>query len=334
MLVANGETITAPLVAMGLNGMGVPAVALSGLQAGIRTSAHYSNALITGIEPKRVVRALDENLVAVVAGFQGATEDLEITTLGRGGADATAVVLAAALNAAVCEIYGNSDGIPTADSRIVPQSRLLRQVTYEEALELAAMGVRVMQLRALEMGEQWGVPIHLRSAHHQRSGTMIVSDVPSEERRQVSAIAYEEQVGKVRAVGVPNRPGIAAAIFDSLARHEISVGIIGQVGPADLTFMVHDSVLEEAVRVVEPAARRIGAVVSHAAGLAKVSIVGSGMQVEPGCATRLFRTLASEGINIEMIVTSEIRITCIVRRAVGEDAVRALHAAFDLDQPT
>ena len=337
MLVANGETITAPLVAMCLQDIGVPAVSLSGPQAGVRTSGHHSKARIREIQPARILEALEQGKVAVVAGFQGATEDLEITTLGRGGSDTTAVALAAALGARVCEIYTDVDGILTADPRVVPEARLLTHVAYEEILELAAVGAKVMHPRAVEIGELYSVPIHVRSSFHRRPGTMIVADVPMEDRNRVRGVAHDKQVAKITVLGVPDRPGVAATVFDPLGRHGISVDVIVQnvstEGHTDLTFTVTEPDLRHALALVEPAAAEVGGRgLSHSGGLAKVSLVGTGMLGTPGIAARMFRTLADAGINIEMISTSEIRITCIVEREDAERAVRALHAAFALDQ--
>src|SRR5579875_773194 len=326
MLVANGETITAPLVAMCLQDRGVPAISLTGAQAGVRTSEDHSRARIKEIRPARIVDALSHGQVPVVAGFQGATENLEITTLGRGGSDTTAVALAAALEADLCEIYTDVDGIMTADPRVVPEARLLSHISYEEILELAAVGARVMHPRAVEIGQLYGVPICVRSSFHRRPGTMIVSEVPMEDRKRVRGIAHDLSVAKVTVLGVPDRPGIAATIFEPLSDAGISVDVIVQnvssEGRTDLTFTL-----------AEAAAARVGAAgVSQAGGLAKVSLVGTGMLGTPGIAARMFRTLAEAGINIEMISTSEIRITCIVDRRRAEEAVRALHAAFELEQ--
>jgi aspartate kinase len=337
MLVANGETITAPLVAMCLQGMGVPAISLSGLQAGVRTSAHHSKARIQDIKPERILQALREGKVVVVAGFQGVTEDLEVTTLGRGGSDTTAVALAAALKAESCEIYTDVDGIFTADPRLVKTARKLSHIQYDEMLELAAVGARVMHPRAVEIGELYDVPIHVRSSFHEGVGTMIVAHVPMEERRRVRGIAEESNVAKITVVGVPDRPGIAAAIFEPLGAAGISVDVIvqniGRSRHTDLTFSVAETDLRAAEKLVKVAAKSIGATrVSSAGGIAKLSIVGTGMLGMPGIAGRMFRALADAGINIEMISTSEIRITCLVARDQVQKGVRVLHKTFELDQ--
>ncbi|MEO8744400.1 MAG: aspartate kinase [Candidatus Dormiibacterota bacterium] len=336
MLIANGETITAPLVAMCLQGMGVPAVSMSGLQAGVRTSAHHSRARIRDIKPDRILEALNQGRVVVVAGFQGVTEDFEVTTLGRGGSDTTAVALAAALNAESCEIYTDVDGIFTADPRIVKSARKLSHIQYDEMLELAAVGARVMHPRAVEIGELYGVPIHVRSSFHEGVGTMIVAHVPMEDRQRVRGIAEETNVAKITVVGVPDRPGVAAAIFEPLGAAGISVDVIvqniGRSRRTDLTFSVAESDLKAAEKLVKSAAKAIGATkVVSAGNVAKLSIVGTGMLGTPGIAGRMFRALADAGINIEMISTSEIRITCLVSRDQVQKGVRILHKAFDLD---
>jgi aspartate kinase len=336
MLVANGETITAPLVAMCLQGMGVPAISLSGLQAGVRTSAQHSRARIQDIKPERILETLRDGKVAVVAGFQGVTADFEVTTLGRGGSDTTAVALAAALNAGSCEIYTDVDGIFTADPRLVKTARKLSHIQYDEMLELAAVGARVIHPRAVEIGELYGVPIHVRSSFHEGVGTMIVAHVPMEDRKRVRGIAEESNVAKITVVGVPDRPGIAAAIFEPLGAAGISVDVIvqniGRSRRTDLTFSVAQSDLKAAEKLVKAAAKTIGATrVASAGGIAKLSIVGTGMLGTPGIAGRMFRALADAGINIEMISTSEIRITCLVARDQVQKGVRILHKTFDLD---
>jgi aspartate kinase len=337
MLVANGETITAPLVAMCLQGMGIPAISLSGLQAGVRTSAQHSRARIQDIKPDRILEILRAGQVAVVAGFQGVTADFEVTTLGRGGSDTTAVALAAALKADSCEIYTDVDGIFTADPRLVKTARKLTHIQYDEMLELAAVGARVLHPRAVEIGELYGVSIHVRSSFHEGVGTMIVAHVPMEDRQRVRGIAEESNVAKITVVGVPDRPGIAAAIFEPLGAAGISVDVIvqniGRSRRTDLTFSVAQSDLKAAEKLVKAAAKTIGATrVASAGGIAKLSIVGTGMLGTPGIAGRMFRALADAGINIEMISTSEIRITCLVARDQVEKGVRILHKTFELDQ--
>jgi aspartate kinase len=336
MLVANGETITAPLVAMCLEGMGIPAVSLSGLQAGVRTSAHHSKARIHDINPSRILQALSEGKVPVVAGFQGVTENLEVTTLGRGGSDTTAVALAAALKADSCEIFTDVDGIFTADPKVVRRARKLSHIQYDEMLELAAGGAQVLHPRAVEIGELYRVAIHVRSSFHDGVGTMIVAQVPMEDRKRVRGIAQEKNVAKITVIGVRDRPGVAATIFEPLGAAGISVDVIvqniGRSGRTDLTFSVAESDLKAAEKLVKAAVKKVGATrVSSASGIAKLSIVGTGMLGTPGIAGRMFRALADAGINIEMISTSEIRITCLVARDQVEKGVRVLHKTFELD---
>ena len=335
-LTANGETITAPLVAMCLQALGVPAISLTGLQAGVRTSGHHSKARIMGIETQRIKAELDAGRVCVVAGFQGFTESMEITTLGRGGSDTTAVALAAVLGARVCEIYTDVDGIYSADPRVVRHPRKIDYISYEEMLELAAVGARVMHPRAVEIGELYGVDIHVRSSFKKGTGTMIVAQVPMEDRNRVRGVAHESNVAKITVRGVPDRPGVAAALFEPLGAASISVDVIvqnvGVTGATDITFTVAEDELPQAVALVQRANQEIGAnEVLSSGGLAKLSIVGTGMLGTPGIAARMFKTLAEQKSNIEMISTSEIRITCLVDRARAGDGVRALHTAFDLD---
>jgi len=330
MLMAVGESTAAPLVAIGLQGLGVPAMALSGQQAGIETDARYGGAEILRIRPARVLRALDGGVVAVVAGFQGATGDGDVTTLGRAGGDTTAVHLAAALGADVCELYTQVPGIMTADRHVVRDVNVVRHVTYDEALELAATGLLVSQPRAVEIAGQFGLPIHLRSVLTQDEGTMIVADVPEGERGPVTAVAHRDRIAKVRVQGVPDRPGGAADVLEPLRAIGISVDVVAHVAGCDLSFMVRDHDLERTIETLGPALRAAGATVTHDADLAKISVVGAGMRTRCGVAARMFRTLSDARINIETIATSDVQITCIVGRDDHERAVRALHAAFEL----
>ena len=330
MLMASGESTAAPLVAIGLQGLGVPAVALSGLQAGIETDARFGRAEITRLTPARVRRAMADGVVAVVAGFQGATTDLDVTTLGRAGGDTTAVRLAAELGAEVCEIYTQVPGIMTADRHVVGDVNVVRHVTYEEALELAATGLLVSQARAVEIAGQLGVPVHLRPVQTFDEGSMIVADLPSSNRRPVAAVAHQDRIGKVRVTGVPDRPGGGADVLEPLRGHGVSVEVIAGVARGDLAFMVRDHDLERAVDAITPAVRAAGGTVTHDADLAKISVVGAGAGNRCGVAARMFRTLADARVNIETIATSDVQITCIVEREGHERAVRALHAAFGL----
>jgi aspartate kinase len=333
MLMASGEATTAPLVAIGLQGMGVWAVALSGLQAGIETNATYGSAEVLRVRPLRVRRALEAGIVPVVAGFQGATEDLDVTTLGRGGGDVTAVRLAAELGADQCEIYVSYPGIRTADPHFVPDARVLSHITYEEALELSNTGLHMWQPRAVELARQFRVPVHLRPVSRPDGGTRIVEEVPEPLRRPVSAIGHQDGIGQIRVAGVPDRPGAGADLLEPLGACDITANVISHTAGCGLSFIVRESELDEAMRAVEPAAQAIGASVTAVSDVVEVSAVGMGMHGGLGVAARMFRTLADHGIAIETVASSDIRITCVIRRRHQAPAVRALHDAFGLSQP-
>jgi aspartate kinase len=283
------------------------------------------------------VEELDKGNIVIVAGFQGITGDMDITTLGRGGSDTTAVALAASLGAEVCQIYTDVEGIFTADPRIVPQARRLAEVGYDEMLEMATYGAGVMHPRAVELGELFHIPILVTSSFSDNPGTLIHGEVTMEARNKVRGIAYDPNVAKITVVGVPDRPGIAASIFESLAGAGISVDTIVQNASmeniTDLTFTIAKGDLARAMEVIEPIAGSINARdCSSDSSLGKLSIIGTGMQNTPGYAARMFSTLSDKGINIQLITTSEIRITCIIEAARGDEAVRALHQAFELEQ--
>jgi aspartate kinase len=336
-LLSTGEAITAPLLAIALHAMGTPAISLSGGQAGIRTTRSHTRARILDVVPTRVLEAIEEGYVVVVAGFQGVNEKLDTTTLGRGGSDTTAVALAAALKASECEINTDVAGILTADPRVVPEARLLSTISYDEMIELASLGARVMHPRAVEIGELYDMPIRVRSTFVDAPGTLITRRADVEQAKRVRGVAAEEDVAKLTLVGVPDRPGVAAAIFAPLADRGISVDVIIQNvslhGVTDLSFTVAGGDLVAAEKLVKKISKEIGAEgVMTDAGVAKVSIVGTGMLGAPGVAATMFTALSDAGINIEMISTSEIRITCIVAREKAKDAMRALHRAYQLDQ--
>jgi aspartate kinase len=337
MLLSTGELVSSTLLAMALNHMGYESVSLSGAQAGIRTDAAHSQARIVGIDPKRVVRELDKGRIVIVAGFQGITEEMDVTTLGRGGSDTTAVALAASLGAEVCQIYTDVEGVYTADPWIVPDAQRLVEIGYDEMLELATYGTRVLHPRAVELGELFNVPILVASSFTESPGTLIDGGVSMEVRNKVRGIAHDLDVAKVTVVGVPDRPGIASAVFQPLAAAGISVDTIVQNASieniTDLTFTVAKSHLDKAMEVVKPIAKSIGArECASDSKLGKVSIIGTGMQNSPGYAARMFEALSEQGINIQLITTSEIRITCIIDEASVEDAVRVLHRAFELEK--
>ncbi len=337
LLLSTGEIVSSTLLAMALKELGYKAVSLSGAQAGIWTDAAYTRARILEVESHRVVKELGEGRIVIVAGFQGVTRDMDITTLGRGGSDTTAVALAASLRADICEIYTDVDGVYTADPRLVPEARKLDEIGYEEMLELASYGAKVMHPRAVEIGELYNIPILVASSFTTAPGTIIRGGISMEVRNKVRGIAHDLNVAKITILGVPDRPGIAASIFEPLARANINVDTIVQNASVDritdLTFTVSRSDLSKAMRVVEPVAQSIGARGCVAdSKLGKVSIVGTGMQNTPGFAARMFRALYEEGINIELITTSEIRITCIIDEARVKDALLALHRAFELEK--
>jgi aspartate kinase len=337
VLLSTGEIVSCTLLAMALEAMGYEAISLSGAQAGIRTDATYSRARIQRVDPERVVKELDKGNIVIVAGFQGVTEEMDITTLGRGGSDTTAVALAISLGAGVCQIYTDVEGVYTADPRLVPEAKKLPEIGYEEMLELATYGAKVMHPRAVELGELFNVPILVASSFTNSPGTLIHGGVSMEVRNKARGIAHDLDVAKITVVGVPDRPGIAASIFESLAKANISVDTIVQNASinkiTDLTFTVAKSQLGKAMEVVKPIAQSIGAreCVSDAK-LGKVSIIGTGMQNTPGYAARMFGALSEQGINIQLITTSEIRITCIIDEARVKDAVRALHRAFEMEE--
>jgi aspartate kinase len=339
LLLSTGELVSCTLLTMALRVMGYDAISLSGSQAGIHTDTMYGKARIHRIDPERIRKELQKGRLVVVAGFQGITEDLDITTLGRGGSDTTAVALAAALDAQRCDIYTDVEGIYTADPRIVPQARKLPEIGYQEMLELANYGAK-MHPRSIELGAVYQVPIYVASSFCDAPGTLIhqrPDERQMEDRIKVTGIAYQTNVAKITVRSVPDRPGIAAALFEPLAKVGISIDTIVQntsvERTTDISFTVTRADLPRALREVESVLSSIGAsgVVSDST-LASVSIVGSGMQNTPGYASRMFRILAEGNINIDMITTSEIRISCIVKEDQVVEAVRLLHRGFQLDQ--
>ena len=349
MLLATGEHQSATLVSMALHALGVGAISLSGPQAGITTDGRHGKARIASIEPDRIRRELAGGKVVIVAGFQGRTgmpEDAtaadaagaDITTLGRGGSDTTAVALAARLGADRCQIFTDVRGIYTADPRLAPEARQLSIVGYEEMLELAQQGAQVMQTRAVELGWVNGVVIEVLSSFEDAPGTVIKEDPLVEQRNKVRGIAHDRNVAKVTLVEVPDRPGVAAHVFEPLAEAGINVDMIvqnvGHGGATDLSFTIPQVELATAKRILEPIARELGfREMTTDSSVAKVSIVGAGIQNAPGYAARMFHTLADAGVNIEMISTSEIRITTIIAEDALETAVQALHRAFELERP-
>jgi aspartate kinase len=338
VLMATGEQTTSALLAIALNEIGVPAASFLGHQVRIRTDSSFRKARIRDIDAKAVLRALETGKVAVVAGFQGVDDDNNITTLGRGGSDTSAVAIAAALQADLCEIYTDVDGVFTADPRICPDARQLARVSYEEMLELASLGAKVLQIRSVALAMRYGVHLAVRSSFNDRPGTLIVPEDTDMESVLVAAVAHDKNEAKISVRGVPDRPGTALAIFEPLAAANISVDVIIQNvsadGHTDVTFTVPLSDYESAMQIVEGVAREIGAgEVQGDMGVGKVSIVGVGMRSHAGVATRMFRALSNAGINIDMISTSEIKVSCVIAEAHLEQAVKVLHEAFELSSP-
>jgi len=342
LLLSTGELVSCTLMAMALRTAGYNAISLSGAQAGIRTDTSHGRAKIAGVEPERILKELDKGNIVIVAGFQGITDEMDITTLGRGGSDTTAVAIAAGVRADRCDVYTDVDGIYTSDPRIVPDARKLDEIGFEEMLEFASYGAK-MNPRSIELGMVYDTPILVASSFSDVPGTLIhkgadMDGKVGEIRNRVRGIATDTNVAKITVLGVEDRPGVAASLFEPLSEADISVDVIVQnasvEGITDMTFTVKRTDLTRALDVVDKVSKGLGSrgVVS-ADQLAKVSIVGTGMQDAPGYASKLFRTLAGQGINIEMITTSDIRITCIVDESRVGEAARALHAAFELEKP-
>jgi aspartate kinase len=321
---------------MAIKNLGYKAISLSGAQAGIKTDTTYRKARIIKIETKRILAELEKGQIVIVAGFQGITDDMDVTTLGRGGSDTSAVALAAALGARICERLTDTDGIYSADPRVVPEAFRLVEIGYEEMLELATYGNKVMQPRAIELAELYNIPIRVASSFNDNPGTLIHGGVSMEVRNKVRSVCYDMDVAKISVLGIPDKPGIAASLFVALAKAGISVDTIVQNSSvnkiADLTFTVTKDQIIEAMKVAKPIAKKLGAsdIVADSE-LGKVSIVGTGMQNTPGFAAKMFDTLSANGINIELISTSEIRITCIIKESKVKEAVRALHKAFEVE---
>jgi len=335
MLVSAGERISMALVVMALAELGIEAVSFTGSQAGIITDTDHTRAKIVEIRPDRLRQALGEGRVPVVAGFQGVSTERDVTTLGRGGSDTTAVALAAVLGAHACEIYTDVTGVFSADPRVVDDAHRLARVSFEEMLEIAATGGRVLQLRAVEFARNHHVPLHVRSSFTWEPGTWVVEEEPSMEQAIVTAVTHDTSEAKVTVEGVPDRPGVAARLFRSLADRSVNVDMIVQNtslhGATDISFTVPKVDLGASVDACEKLRGELGATsVSSDDDVARVSVVGAGMKSHPGVTATMFETLAAEGINIDMISTSTIRISCMVRTADVERAVRLLHGAFEL----
>src|SRR2546427_1822858 len=332
-LVATGEQVTAALAALALQQVGVPARSFLGHQVRIETDSAYGRARIVRVDVERLQQTLAAGTVAVVAGFQGVDGEGRITTLGRGGSDTSAVALAAALGAEACEIYTDVDGVFTSDPRIVPRARKLERISYDEMLELASLGAKVLQIRSVEFAKRYHVPVHVRSSFNQEEGTWVVEEEATMHEVSVAGIAHDGDQAKLTLLQVPDHPGVAARLFGPIARANIIVDMIVQnvseKGATDLTFTVPRGDYEKARALAEGVAREIGAQgVTSQLDVAKVSIVGVGMRTHAGIAARMFDILAAESINIQMISTSEIKVSVVIDAKYTELAVRALHDAF------
>jgi aspartate kinase len=342
MLLTAGERISMAVLAMAINNLGFEALSFTGSQAGVITDSVHGKARIIDVTPGRIREAIDGGAIAIVAGFQGISQDTkDITTLGRGGSDTTAVALAAALEADVCEIFTDVDGVFSADPRVVPAARKLKTVTYEEMLELAAAGAKVLHLRCVEYARRFNLPIHVRSSFTPNEGTWVVENHPdggTMEQAIISGVAHDKSEAKVTIVGVPDRTGVAARIFQAIADNDINVDMIVQnvsaaaTGLTDISFTVSKTEGQKATTVLQRIQGEVGfASIIYDDTIGKLSLVGAGMRSHPGVTATFFAAMADAGVNIEMISTSEIRISVIVRQADVERAAKAAHTAFGLD---
>ena len=338
-LASTGEQVSAALVAMTIQALGGKAKSLLGHQVRITTDNAFTKARIHNIDNSKLLETVENGNVAVVAGFQGIDSDGNITTLGRGGSDTTAVAIAAAIQADVCEIYTDVDGVYTTDPNICPAARKIDRISYEEMLELASLGAKVLQIRSVEVAMKYGVPVHVRSSFNDRQGTMVVGE-EGLEAVVVAGLAYDKQEAKVQLVGVSDRPGVVAKIFSLLAEKNVSVDMIiqspsrGGGNSTDVTFTVAKTDLARVKDLIESSAKEFGATVEYDPDIAKVSVVGLGMRSHAGVAAKVFGLLAAEGINIQAISTSEIKISCIIAAKYTELAIRTLHEGLGLDKST
>jgi len=336
-LISTGEQVTVTLLAIVLNAMGYRAKSFLGFQVKILTDKAYKKARISLIDTDAIKKELKQGTIAVVAGFQGVDEDNNITTLGRGGSDTSAVALAAALNADQCDIYTDVDGVYTTDPNICNKARRLDKISYDEMLEMAMTGAKVLQPRSVEMAKKYNVPVYVKSTFSDKGGTLVTKEDKDMEKEIISGITYDRDQAKITVVHVPDKPGVAASLFTPLSEHNISVDMIIQnvsaEGFTDLTFTVSKKEMKEAQKIVDATAKAVGAKkVEVDDDVAKVSIIGVGMVSHSGVAAKMFKTMANESINIMMISTSEIKISCIIKRKYTELAVTALHDAFGLEK--
>lgn len=334
MLLSTGEQVSVALMAMAIDSLGHKAVSLTGAQIGIKTDSTHTKARIQSISTERMQRLLDDGNIVIAAGFQGIDEDFNITTLGRGGSDTTAVALAAVLHADACEIYTDVDGVYTTDPRVLPEARRVTKISYDEMLELASLGAGVMHSRSIEFGKKYGVPIHVRSSMTDTPGTIIV-DHPESLERGVSGAAITKDEARITITDVPDRPGSSFEVFSRIASRKITVDMIvqnvGREGKANISFTVPRDELDLALEAINEATQVLGgAAVNHDDQVSKVSVVGLGMATQTGVADRMFRALAESDVNIEMITTSEIKISVLVQREIAQKALRVVHGVFDL----
>ncbi|MGD0016414.1 MAG: aspartate kinase [Verrucomicrobiia bacterium] len=335
VLLATGEQTTIALLAMALHALGAKAVSLTGAQAGIVTDGIHTKAKIANITPKRVHELLNEGNIVIIAGFQGITPEGHITTLGRGGSDLSAIAIAAAIKADVCQIYTDVDGVYTADPHIVPNARKLSEISYDEMLELAALGSKVMQARSVEFAKKFGVVFEVRSSFNDNLGTIVKEETTKMEDVVIRGVAVDKNQAKVTIAGVPDKPGIAARVFRMVADAHINIDVIVQnvsaKGSTDISFTAPANEAVKAAKVLQPLIKEIGAhEVTSTEGIAKLSVVGIGMRSHPGIAAKMFETLANKGVNIDMISTSEIKISVIIKLADADKAASAIHDAFGL----
>jgi aspartate kinase len=339
MLLTTGEQISVALLSMAIHAKGHQAVSMTGWQAGMTTDDTHGKAKIVEIQPRRIFLALEQGNIVIVAGFQGTSRDGEITTLGRGGSDTTAVALAAAIEADVCEIYTDVDGVYTTDPRMVPRASKLEEISYDEMLELANLGAAVLHPRAVEYAKHYNVKLVVRSSFTQNEGTLVKEDAIMEQGATVRGIAYDKNVGRISILGVKDEPGVLATVFNALAEKQIDVDIIvqsgGQDGRADFSFTVNLSDAERAIETVEALQAKIGhKSVTSETNLVKISIVGAGMVSTPGVAAKMFDTIYKQGVSIKMVSTSEIKCSCVVEQEKLTEVVLALHTAYGLDAST
>jgi aspartate kinase len=338
MLISTGEQVSVALLAMAIQKLGYEAISFTGAQVGIITDAAHTSAKILNINTNRIEQELKKGRVVIVAGFQGVTVNQDITTLGRGGSNLTAVALAKALNAQVCEMYTDVEGIYTADPRITPDARKLLRISYEEMLELASAGAQVLQARSVELAKKFNVPIRVRSSFSEDKGTLISEEVRTMEDIVVSGVTVNKDEAKITICDVPDKPGLAAKIFKRIAQSNINIDMIiqnvGRTGSTDISFTVLQKDLNKTLKVAREIISKIGASdVIYNDNIAKVSVVGIGMRSHSGIAAKMFSALSRKRINIEMISTSEIKISCVINKKQANKAVRAIHKEFGLSKP-